>query len=510
MSKQRQNRTKRTRSARGATQQKSFQVFNSYPPMEVISQDELHAIHQASLQVLRDTGIEFQSPKAVDILRKSGAMVGDDNRRCRFDPDWMMEKIALAPSQFTLHGRQDHRHLQMGGNAMIYGMVASTPNVSDLDRGRVAGNLEDYCNLIRLGEVLNTVDAQGGYPVEPCDVDVNIRHLVAGAAASRLTTKPLGAYALGAKRIEDMLEITCIARSIDRQTLKQQPSLHTVVNANSPLIYDAALLEGAMVMAENNQPVIYTPFTLAGAMAPITMAGALVQQNAECLAGIAFHQCVNPGSTAVYGSFTSNVDMKSGSPAFGTPEYTQATIVSGQLARFYNLPLRASNPNASNATDAQAAYEAQMSLWACMMGQVNYVFHGLGWQEGGLCTSYEKVILDAEMIQMHKSFMQPMATDADSLASQAIHDVGPGSHFFASPHTMERYESAFYTPMLSDWQNFENWRDNGSLTATQRANKLWKQMLTSYEEPLLEESTDEALTAFVDKRIAEGGAAPGD
>lgn len=509
MSRSRSTRQRKPRSASAIHQQASGQARNPYAPMQVISEDQLEAIHQASMQVLRDTGIEFQSPKAIDILRTAGAMIGDDDKRVRFDPDWLMEKIALAPSEFTMHGRREDRHLAIGGNAIAYGMVASTPNVSDLDRGRVTGNFEDYCNLLRLGEALNTVELQGGYPVEPCDVDVNIRHLVAGAAGVRLTTKPLNAYALGAKRIEDMLEITRIARGIDHATLLREPSLHTVVNANSPLIYDAALLEGAIVMAEHNQPVVYTPFTLAGAMAPITMAGALVQQNAEALAGIAFHQCVNPGSPVIYGSFTSNVDIKSGSPAFGTPEYVQATIAAGQLARKYGLPIRASNPNASNATDAQAAYEAQMSLWACMNGHINYVLHALGWQEGGLCTSYEKVILDAEMIQMHKAFMQPMKTDVDSLAAEAIGEVGPGSHFFASPHTMARYEDAFYTPLLSDWRNFENWRDAGAPDATVRANKIWKQMLADYQEPKLDAALDDELTAFVERRIAEGGAVPG-
>ena len=509
MSRSRSSRQRKPRVAGGLHQQPSHQIRNPYTPMQVVSDDQLEAIHLASMKVLRDTGVEFQSPKAVEFLRNEGADIGEEGKRVRFDPDWLMEKVALAPSEFTLHGRREDRHLAIGGNAMAYGMVASTPNVSDLDRGRITGNYEDYCNLIRLGEALNVVELQGGYPVEPCNIDVNIRHLVAGAAAARLSTKPLSAYALGTKRIEDMLELARITRGIDHATLLQEPSLHTVVNANSPLIYDAALLEGAIVMAQHNQPVVYTPFTLAGAMAPITMAGALVQQNAECLAGIAFHQCVNPRSPVVYGSFTSNVDMKSGSPAFGTPEYAQATIAAGQLARKYSLPIRASNPNASNTTDAQAAYEAQMSLWACMMGNINYVLHAVGWQEGGLCTSYEKVILDAEMIQMHKAFMQPMATDVDSLATQAIGEIGPGSHFFASPHTMSRYENAFYTPLLSDWRNFENWRDAGSLDATQRANRIWKQMLADYIEPKLEKSIDEELTAFVAHRTEEGGAVPG-
>jgi trimethylamine--corrinoid protein Co-methyltransferase len=419
-----------------------------------------------------------------------------------------MEKIATTPSEFTLHGRNKERHVHVGGQSIINTMVSSAPNVSDLDRGRILGNFEDYTNLIKLGEMLNTVHAFGGYPVEPCDLDVSVRHLKAVSAAARLTTKPLFGYAIGSERMLDVIEIVRISRGINKETLLKEPSITTVVNANSPLVYDKALLEGAIEMAEHNQPVIYTPFTLAGAMAPITVAGALVQQNAEALAGLAFHQCVKPGAPAMYGSFTSNVDMKSGSPAFGTPEYTQATIASGQLARKYKIPLRASNANASNAPDEQSVYESQMSLWACLLGQVNFILHGHGWIEGGLCASYEKVILDAEMNQMMEAFLQPAIVNKDTLGVEAIAEVGPANHFFAAQQTLDRYETEHYNPMLSDWRNFESWRDAGSETATQRANKIWKQLLEEYEEPKLKPEVEEGLSAFVDKRVAEGGAAP--
>jgi trimethylamine--corrinoid protein Co-methyltransferase len=306
----------------------------------------------------------------------------------------------------------------------------------------------------------------------------------------------------------DAIEIVRIGRGIDEETLLREPSITTVVNANSPLVYDKALLEGAIEMAERNQPVIYTPFTLAGAMAPITVAGALVQQNAEALAGLAFHQCVKPGAPAIYGSFTSNVDMKSGSPAFGTPEYTQATIASGQLARKYKIPLRASNANASNAPDEQSVYESQMSLWACILGQVNFILHGHGWLEGGLCASYEKVILDAEMSQMMEAFLEPVKVNKDTLGVETIAEVGPASHFFAAAQTMERYETEHYRPMLSDWRNFESWRDAGSITTTQRANKIWKQLLVDYKEPKLGPEVEEELSSYVEKRVSEGGAPP--
>jgi|TARA_B110001452_G_scaffold62734_1_gene49405 trimethylamine--corrinoid protein Co-methyltransferase len=504
----RRGRAKVTREVTNFTQAPYRQKKNPFQPMSIFSVDEIESIHEASLKVLCDTGMDIQSPRAVEILKRGGASVGSDGRRVRFEPGFIMEKIATTPSEFTLHGRNKERHVHVGGQSIINTMVSSAPNVSDLDRGRILGNFEDYTNLIKLGEMLNTVHAFGGYPVEPCDLDVSVRHLKAVSAAARLTTKPLFGYAIGSERMLDVIEIVRISRGINKETLLKEPSITTVVNANSPLVYDKALLEGAIEMAEHNQPVIYTPFTLAGAMAPITVAGALVQQNAEALAGLAFHQCVKPGAPAMYGSFTSNVDMKSGSPAFGTPEYTQATIASGQLARKYKIPLRASNANASNAPDEQSVYESQMSLWACLLGQVNFILHGHGWIEGGLCASYEKVILDAEMNQMMEAFLQPAIVNKDTLGVEAIAEVGPANHFFAAQQTLDRYETEHYNPMLSDWRNFESWRDAGSETATQRANKIWKQLLEEYEEPKLKPEVEEGLSAFVDKRVAEGGAAP--
>ena len=504
----RRGRGKTTREVTNFQQAPYGQKKNPFQPMNIFSEDEIESIHEASLKVLCDTGMDIQSPRAVEILKREGAMIDGDGQRVRFDPDFIMEKISTTPSEFTLHGRHKERHVQVGGQFVVNSMVSSAPNVSDLDRGRRLGNFEDYSNLIKLGEILNTVHAIKGYPVEPCDIDVRVRHLHAVSAAARLCTKPLFGYAIGSERMLDAIEIVRIGRGIDTETLLNEPSITTVVNANSPLVYDKALLEGAIEMAEHNQPVIYTPFTLAGAMAPITVAGALVQQNAEALAGLAFHQCVKPGAPALYGSFTSNVDMKSGSPAFGTPEYAQATIASGQLARKYKIPFRASNANASNAPAEQSVYESQMSLWACLLGQVNFILHGHGWIEGGLCASYEKVILDAEMNQMMEAFLIPSKVNKDTLGVEAIAEVGPANHFFAAAQTMERYETEHYKPLLSDWRNFESWRDAGSITAVQRANKIWKQLLVDYKEPKLSQEVEEELTSYVDKRVSEGGAAP--
>jgi trimethylamine--corrinoid protein Co-methyltransferase len=260
-----------------------------------------------------------------------------------------------------------------------------------------------------------------------------------------------------------------------------------------------------MAMARHGQPVVLTPFTLSGAMAPATVAGALAQQNAEALAGIAFIQMVNPGVPCVYGGFTSNVDMKTGAPAFGTPEYTRAALVGGQLARRYGLPYRSSNACAANAVDAQAAYESEMSLWGAVMGHANLILHGAGWMEGGLVASFEKLIVDVELIQSMAEFLQPLVVDEDTLGFEAMKEVGPGGHFFGAAHTLARYEKAFYSPLLSDWRNFENWRLAGALDTAQRANQIWKQAIADFTAPALDPAIDEALRDFVARRKEAGG-----
>jgi len=264
-----------------------------------------------------------------------------------------------------------------------------------------------------------------------------------------------------------------------------------------------------MAMSENGQAVVVTPFTLMGAMTPVTLAAALTQQNAEALSGITLTQLTRPGAPVVYGAFTSNVDMRSGAPAFGTPENARATIAAGQLARLYKLPYRASNSSASNVVDAQAAYESQMSIWSAVMGHANFVYHGAGWMEGGLTASFEKVILDVEMLQMMAMTIAPVPVNAQEIAEglEAIRDVPTGGHFFGAAHTLARYETAFYQPLLSNWQNYENWEIAGAQDATQRATGIWRNVLETYQKPPMDPAITEALAAFVAKRKEELNAA---
>jgi trimethylamine--corrinoid protein Co-methyltransferase len=482
------------------------QLRNFMPPVAFVPEEDVEKIHRASLKILAEIGVNFLLPEAREILREAGAEVEPGSDRVRFDPALIEERIRTAPSAFTLHARNPEHTLEMGKNWISFAVVASTPNVTDLERGRRAGSFDDYCDLLRLGQSLNIAHMLAGYPVEPIDVPPDLRHLEALGAMARLTDKILYGYSLGRQRILDCIEMTRIVRAISPERLTQEPSITTVVNANSPLQYDKPMLWGMIEMARAGQPVIVTPFTLAGAMAPVTVAGALAQQNAEALAGIAFIQMVSPGAPVMYGGFTSNVDMKSGAPAFGTPEYAKAVLVGGQLARRYGFPYRSSNVNASNHPDAQAVWESEMSIWACVLGHANLVKHALGWLEGGLCTSFEKIVLDAEMLQHMAAFLQPLAVDEETLGLDAIEEVGPGGHFFGTAHTLARYETAFYAPMLSDWRNFQTWSEDGAVDAAWRANRVWKQLLSDYQQPPLDPAIDEELSAFVTRRKAEGGA----
>ncbi len=460
-------------------------------------------VHDGSMRILEEIGLDILHDGARDLMLSHGASIAPETGYVRMDRELVQEKLATVPTEFTLHARNPVHDACLGGNCINFTMVASPPNCSDLDRGRRSGNREDFSNLLRLGQSFNVVKLFSGYPVEPVDLPPHTRHLDAYLDFITLTDKAWHCYSLGQDRVDDALEMVRIARGIDEDTLKREPSLTTVVNTNSPLKVDRPMLDGLMRMAEWGQPVVVTPFTLAGAMCPVTLGGALAQQNAEALGVIAITQMVRPGAPAMYGGFTSNVDMRTGSPAFGTPEYARAVLAGGQLARRYGIPYRTSNVNASNAPDAQSAWESEMSLWSAVMAHGNLVKHSGGWLEGGLCASFEKFILDMEMVQMMHETLQFIEVTEDDLGLEAIREVGAGGHHFGTAHTMSRYRDAFYQPIVSDWNNFETWQEQGALTADQRANRLFKQILSQYTPPELDSATREELEAYVARRREE-------
>lgn len=449
--------------------------------------------------------MDFLHPRARELWADAGADVDGD--RVRIDAALIDSLVATAPSSFTLHAPNPAHDVMIGGDAVVFGAVASAPNVSGRGQGRREGNERDFTDLVRLSQVLNAIHVHGGYAVEPTDLHASVRHLHATRTLLTQSDKVPYAYSLGAQRNIDGLEMVRIRRQVDDATLEREPSIHTVINSSSPLRLDEPMLEGILQYSSRNQVVILTPFTLAGAMAPVTLAGALAQQNAEALAGIAFTQLVRPGAPVVYGGFTSNVDMRSGAPAFGTPEFMKAALVGGQLARRAGVPYRSSNVNAANAVDAQAGYESTFSLWGAIMGGANLIYHGAGWLEGGLRASFEKMVLDADLLQMVAAFLDPLVVDDANLAVEAIAEVGPGGHFFGVQHTQDRFRDAFFQPLVSDWRNYEAWEEAGSPTALDHSTRLVEELLATHQPPTVDPAVVAELDEFVARRVAEGGVA---
>jgi trimethylamine---corrinoid protein Co-methyltransferase len=482
-------------------------VENPYPPMALLTEDQVEAIHEASMHILENFGIEVMSPRALTLLEKAGAKVDHANQLVRLDRGLIEEALKTTQPEYTLRPRNPERTVHLGGNVINFTLVAGPPNVHDMERGRRAGNYQDYCDLVRLAQHFNCIHMLGNQVCAPVELPANSRHLDTYFANLTLTDKSFHVSAIGRGRALDGIRMMAISRRLTLEQIAGDPGVTTIISVNSPRRFDEAMAEGLMTMAEFGQSVCVTPFTLMGAMSPVTLAGALAQQNAEALFGIVLTQLVRPGAPVMYGAFTSNVDMRSGAPAFGTPENTKANIASGQLARRYSLPYRTTPGSASNAADAQGAYETMMALWGAVLGHGNLIYHAAGWQEGGLTASFEKLIIDVEMIQHMMEFLTPIEVNEGELALDALGRVPTGGHFFGEPHTLERYSTAFYQPMLSNWQNYEAWAEAGGLDATARATRIWKNALEEYQQPAMDESVREELKAYVAKRkeeIADG------
>lgn len=475
-------------------------------PLAMIDDAALERIHDASLTILEEIGMDFLSPQARAIAVAAGAVAGPEPERLRFDRALVMEMVARAPRSFTLRAGNPARDLPIGQGFTHWGCVSSAPQINDLTGGRRPGTQQDFRNFVRLGHGLNAISFFGGYPVEPQDLPAATRHLDCIADYLTLTDKVFHPYCLGATRIRDALALIRLGRGLTEAELHAGPQCYTVVNSSSPLRYDAPMLDGLIEMARANQCICFTPFTLAGAMAPITLAGAITQQNAETLAGIVFAQMVRPGTPVIYGAYTSNVDMRTGAPAMGTPEYFKAAVISGQLARFYGVPYRSSGGNAANAPDAQAVYETMFALWGAKLGQADIVMHSAGWLEGGLSASPEKLIIDAEILQAMNAAFSGVRVDDDSLGLDAVREVGPGGHYFGAAHTMARYTTEFYVPLLSDWSNHGAWTAAGSRETLARAHETMKALLDGWQPPPVDPARIEAMAAFVARRKEEGGA----
>ncbi len=495
------HRTKRI--ANAITQLPWRDVVNPYGPTKVLNSEQLERIIDGALTILESQGMRFLEPASRKALKNAGADVDEETRMVRFDRQLITQMLALAPSEFGLRARNPAHNLHVGGNHIFFASVGGPAFCSDLDKGRRPGTYAEMCDFLRLVQSLNIVHQEGGGAFEAMDLPAETRHLDLYLAQIRLTDKNCQSYALGGARSRDSIEMACIALETDRAGLLESPALLGIINTNSPMQLDIPMTEAIQELSGAGQVCCVTPFTLAGSMSPATLAGTLVQQTAEVLAVVTYTQVVRPGAPVMYGSFASNVDMRTGSPALGTPEYTKAAQASGQIARKLGLPYRSSNTTVSNCIDAQAVFESEMSLWGAIMGGANFVNHAAGWLEGGLTASFEKLILDAEMLQMMAEYLRPIDVNEDELALDAIAEVGPGGHHFGTSHTLARYETAFYSPIMSNRQNFEAWEEAGSIDAGARANAIWKQLLQEYEQPALDPAIDEALVAYVDKRKLE-------
>jgi trimethylamine---corrinoid protein Co-methyltransferase len=480
---------------------------NPFEPLKVFSEDQVAAIHEAALVILETQGMKVLSADARVRYRNAGADVDEASLMVRLDRKLVAASIATAPHDITLHTVDPERNVPLSNGCVAFAPTSGPPNIMDTARGRRAGTLEDFCNLVKLCQTFEVIHVLGG-ATEPQDIPVHIRHLEVTRAQLVLCDKVPFIFSRGHAQVADNFELIRLAHGISAEEFRSRPYTYTIINTNSPLQLDIPMADGIIDFAAAGQVLIITPFTLAGAMAPVTIAGALTLAHAEALAGLTLAQIVRPGAPIVYGSFTSNVDMKSGSPAFGTPEYVKAAFGAGQMARFLGLPWRSSNATASNIPDAQSVYESQMSLWGALLGGCNFVLHAAGWLESGLTTSYEKFILDIEMLQMFAEVFQPVGAAPSDLALEAVAEVGAGGHFFGCAHTMERYRSAFYAPLVSDWRNSGSWADDGAKTATERASGIWRSTLERYVAPPRDPAVIEALDSYVARRKAEGGAPP--
>src|SRR6202166_4702209 len=524
-------------------------LVNPFEPLKVFSDDQVAAIHEAALNVLENQGMRVLLPEARQTYARGRASVDESTMMVRIDRGLVAASLATAPREVTLHAKDPERTMPISGRHVVFAPTSGPPNIMDSKRGKRAGTMEDFCNLMKLCQSFEVIHVLGG-ATEPQDIPVHIRHLEVTRAQLKLTDKIPFIFSRGHAQVADNFELIRLAHGISPEEFRSRPYTYTIINTNSPLQLDIPMADGIIDFATAGQVLIITPFTLAGAMAPVTIAGALTLAHAEALAGLTLAQIVRPGAPVVYGSFTSNVDMKSGSPAFGTPEYVKAAFGAGQLARFLGLPWRSStagasnvytkpgspapdtpeyvkpafgavqmarfrglpwrssNATASNIPDAQSAYESQMRLWGDLFGGCNFVLHAAGWLESGLTTSYEKFILDIEMLQMFAEVFQPVGAAPSDLALEAVAEVGAGGHFFGCAHTMERYRSAFYAPLVSDWRNAGQWADDGAKTATERASGIWRSELQRYVAPARDPAIVEALDSYVAQRKAEGGAPP--
>jgi trimethylamine--corrinoid protein Co-methyltransferase len=476
-------------------------LINELPRYEILDEAALQELERGWRRIVSELGVDFLHDEALAAFEAAGQKV--DGQLVKFDPDWILEQVAKAPREFDLQARNPANTIHIGGRHMAFGAVYGCPFVREGLERREA-TYADFENLVRLSQSFPQLDTPGGTICEPNDTPLDSRHLDMVYALLTLSDKPFMGSVTSGPNAEDTIAMAELV--FGRESLEQTPAILSLINVNSPLRYDDRMISALLAYAKANQPTIVTPFLLMGAMSPVSVASTLAQQVAEALAGIALVQTIKPGCPVVFGSFLSNTDMQSGSPSFGTPESAIGLLCTGQIARHYNLPFRSGGGlTSSQSVDAQAAYEAAMTMWPTFLAGTNFVMHSAGWLESGLVSCYEKFIVDVELLRMLHHVFEPLQINEETLAYGAHEEVGQGGHFLGAAHTLERFRECFYRPLLSSTENYERWMRNGGNDAAARASDVWRKTLDEYEEPEMEQELKDELKAYVDRRRTELG-----
>ncbi len=476
---------------------------NQQPRYEILSADAMAVLDRGWRRIVSEIGIEFTLPESLDVLRAHGQAI--DGEVVKLDPDWVVDQVAKAPAEFDLRARNPANSVRIGGDRMVFAPVYGPPFLREGDERRDAA-MRDFVRLVQLSQAYPEIDIAGGTICEPNDRPLDSRHLDMIHALLTQSDKPFMGSVISQTGARDTLEMAAIVYG-DAQSVRQTPVCVNIINVNSPLRYDERMLGAMHVYCRARQPVIITPFLLMGAMSPVSIPASLAQQVAEAFAGIALAQAIEPGCPVLLGSFLSNTDMQSGSPSFGTPESAVGLLCTGQIARAFDLPWRSGGGGltASQTVDAQAAYESLMTMMPVFLAGANYVMHAAGWLESGLVSSFEKYIVDIEILRMLQETFKPLEIDEASLAFGAHLEVGHGGHFLGAEHTLQRFRDCFYRPLLSSTENYERWKRNGAKDATARAGEIWRRTLDEFQPPALDGATADTLREFVDRRRSELG-----
>jgi trimethylamine---corrinoid protein Co-methyltransferase len=475
---------------------------NKMPRYEILSADAIAVLDRGWRRIVSEVGIQFAKPEAVELFAKAGQRV--DGEVVYLDPEFVLAQVALAPREFDMQARNPANNVHMGGDSMVFGAVYGCPFIREGAVRRDA-TLADFRRLASLSQAFPELDSAGGVICEPNDAPLDSRHLDMVYALATLTDKIYMGNVVSGVNAADTIAMTSILFG-GRAAIERVPALVSLINCNSPLRWDDRMLDALFEYCAAGQPCVITPFLLMGAMSPVTVPAALAQQLAEALSGIALTQLIRPGCPVIFGSFLSNIDMQSGSPSFGTPESALGLLCTGQLARHYRLPFRTGGGlNSSQVPDAQAAYEALMTLLPTFLAGTNFVMHAAGWLEGGLVSCYEKFIIDIELLRMLRVEFTPLEIDEASLAFDAHVEVGHGGHFLGAAHTMERFRTCFYRPLLSSTANFERWLRLGAKDTAARAAEIWQAKLAEFEPPPLDDGVRAELEDYVARRRRELG-----